>query len=113
MNTPAVHRLAVLYSAGMLNLTCPDNDVQKQYLESGRVSEYIKKCFDQLSLMLPARHSYTRMRTPFCVVLISKNIMHPFAPQHLEKLGAKEPRQHQWCQLVGEFRGTPLHVIRH
>ena len=52
---------------------------------SGRVSYFI---------MLPARHSYARMRTPFGVILISKNIMHPFARRHLEKLVAKsEPGQ--------------------
>ena len=45
--------------------------------------------------------------THFCVILISKNIMHPFARQHLEKLVVKgRPGQDDpWSPLESEFRG--------
>lgn len=109
-----VHRLAV---------NSPDNDVQKQYLESVRVSIYVKNGLTKfymlldrrdsfmfhipvtrvykswhahnvkLTVILPAYHSYARMRTPLCVTLISKNVADPFRTPTLGEACGQRPGQ--------------------
>ena len=47
------------YSAVTLTLTCPDNDVQKQYLESGQVSEYVGNVLTNYCKSLGGSDSFT------------------------------------------------------